>query len=986
MEIPKVATEPLVGYRRTRRAGAFVSRHALLRSWVPALAVGAALVMGLAAEHASPPSAARRPAPQNDLSTLPLAAQGVVSAAIGASSPAYRVSARGSGFQAQSPAQHLYARFGSAGVQIGSGRLQLGLSLRGVGYGRSLQPVGVVGPSAKANRVTYVRPGLREWYGNGPLGLEQGFTVLRAPSDRPAGPLTLSLALSGDAEATLAAGRRSLTLSRAGGPSLRYGDLLATDARGRSLHSWLELRTGRVLLRVDTRGARYPLRIDPLIQQGAKLTGKEEVEGAFFGESAALSSDGNTALIGGEGDSDSDGAAWVFTRTGSAWTQQGPKLVAPDTPTPSEFGQSVALSSDGDVALIGGPREGDGVGAAWVFTRSDSTWTLGPELTGGKDESGEAFFGASVALSSDGDTALVGGYDDAAASGAAWVFVRSGSTWVHQGSKLTSGEGGETFFGGSVALSSDGDTALIGSGGGGRNGTAWVFARSGSTWAQQGAKLTASGMNEGDISGSRVALAAAGTTALVGAAGLPFSGAVGGAWVFTRSGSTWTQQGSELTSGDSGETAFGSSVALSSDGGTALIGSGRDNSGRGAAWVFTRAGSIWTRQDPKLVGGEEENGSAMFGDSVALSSDASTALIGGPGDAEELGAQGSLGAAWVFVNAPPSVTTGGASGLGTSTATLNGEVDPNGLASTASFQYGTTAAYGQSTAGQSAGSAASAGPIAANVTGLAPRTTYHFRVLAESAGGTSYGVDQTFTTAPVIPASPVPVAPVNTAAPTISGAPIRGLALSVSQGSWSNGPTSFAYQWQRCDANGNSCATLSGAAGATHTLAQGDVGRRLRAIVTAGNAGGSSSTTSTASPIVGSQVEAAMTWTFGWSRSYTIVESLVVHEIPAGGTVEVTCHGGGCPFDRSHAAHAASHARCHGRGCKTKRSKPSQTEVNLTRLFRNRHLGVGTHIAVRILRAGWVGKSYLFVTRANQRPQIQIACLAPGSDRPGRGC
>lgn len=129
-----------------------------------------------------------------------------------------------------------------------------------------------------------------------------------------------------------------------------------------------------------------------------------------------------------------------------------------------------------------------------------------------------------------------------------------------------------------------------------------------------------------------------------------------------------------------------------------------------------------------------------------------------------------------------------------------------------------------------------------------------------------------------------------------------------------------------------------------------------------------------------------MTWTFKWSRHYTIVQSLVVHEIPSGGTVEVVCHGRGCPFVTSRAARAASPRRCHGHNCKTKHSLPLQTKLDLTRLFKGRRLSVGTHISVRILKASWIGKSYLFTTRANHAPSFQVACLAPGSARPGHGC
>ena len=120
----------------------------------------------------------------------------------------------------------------------------------------------------------------------------------------------------------------------------------------------------------DASGARYPLRIDPLIQQGSKLIPSDESGNGGFGDSVALSSDGNTALIGGPIDKSKVGAAWVFRRSGSIWTQQGKKLTASGESGKGFFGNGVPLSSDGSTALMGGPGDNNGVGAAWVFVNS----------------------------------------------------------------------------------------------------------------------------------------------------------------------------------------------------------------------------------------------------------------------------------------------------------------------------------------------------------------------------------------------------------------------------------------------------------------------------------------------------------------------------------------------------------------------------------------------------------------------------------------
>ncbi len=171
----------------------------------------------------------------------------------------------------------------------------------------------------------------------------------------------------------------------------------------------------------------------------------------------ALSAEGDTALIGGPSDDSRVGAAWVFTRSGSTstpaltWTQQGPKLTGAGETGDGELGSSVALSAEGDTALIGGPSD-DGDGTAWMFSRSGSTWTQqGPKLTGA-GETGDGEFGSSVALSAEGDTALIGGPHDLSAAGgddhagAAWVFAtpRPGCTdsWTNTagGSWFTAGD------------------------------------------------------------------------------------------------------------------------------------------------------------------------------------------------------------------------------------------------------------------------------------------------------------------------------------------------------------------------------------------------------------------------------------------------------------------------------------------------------------------------------------------------------------------
>jgi len=765
-----------------------------------ALAVAACLSAGLAGAlsqvligtSSTSLPAARAPASANHgASDLSAAAQSVVSASVGADRRSYWASPVAGGLRLRNPAQRFSAHLDRFGVRVRSGPMEFTLGLRAIGYGSLLRGLGAAGSDiVRANRVVEPHGGASEWEVNGPLGLEQGFTIQQAPARSSVGALTLALSLSGNASVSTSPGDRGILLSHAG-DSLRYGGLTAIDASGRALHSWIELDKGGVLLKVDADGARYPLRIDPLIQQGGKLTAKagEESSAGGFGISVALSGDGNTALVGAFADEHEAGAAWVFTRSGSTWTQQGKKLTANDETggTGSEFGTSVALSVDGDTALIGGPADNGKEGAAWVFTRSGSIWTQqGKKLVAKVGEDSEGEFGWSVALSADGNTALVGAPADAAEVGAAWVFTRSSSTWTQQGKKLTAGdETGHAGYGFSVALSAEGNTALIG----GINdeaeieskatpaGAAWVFTRSSSTWTQQGKKLAASGQTPMGQFGASVALSADGNTALIGERHA--DAMVGAAWAFTRSGSTWSQQEGKLTANDeTGEAQFGWSAALSADGNTALIGGPFDHEGVGAAWQFARSVEHWFQVGGKLTANDEA-GKGLLGESVALSADGDTALTGGEAD-------NGFGAAWAFVNAP-IVSTGAATSVATTSATLNGTVEI-GAASIAYFQYGTTSAYGASTPGQPLGSrllppgfylvapcreATSCGPmLAAAVSGLSPGTTYHFRVIAENSGGTSFGADQSFTTV----ALPKPPVVPNCRCAVIAGLPVISAA------------------------------------------------------------------------------------------------------------------------------------------------------------------------------------------------------------------
>src|SRR5262249_25074886 len=151
-----------------------------------------------------------------------------------------------------------------------------------------------------------------------------------------------------------------------------------------------------------------------------KLVGTDAVGTAEQGASVALSADGNTALVGGPGDNGGE-AAWGFIRWDGGRAQQGSKLVGTGAVGNDEQGGSGAVSRDGNAARVGGPGDNEDA-AVWVFTRSNGVWTQQGNKLVGAGAVGIAEQGWSVALSADGNTAAVGGLSDNGGDGAAWVF------------------------------------------------------------------------------------------------------------------------------------------------------------------------------------------------------------------------------------------------------------------------------------------------------------------------------------------------------------------------------------------------------------------------------------------------------------------------------------------------------------------------------------------------------------------------------------
>jgi hypothetical protein len=338
-------------------------------------------------------------------------------------------------------------------------------------------------------------------------------------------------------------------------------------------------------------------------EQSAKLIPADGDSGDNFGISVGVSGDGSTAIIGAIRDEDSGGvevgSAYVFSRPGGGWQI---KLAATDGDNVDRFGSSVGVSDDGTTAIIGADFDedpnGTGAGSAYVFRRINGSWQEQAKLAASDGDSDDNF-GSSISISGDGNTVVVGAdFDrdvDAAEVGSVYVFTQGGGNWQQQAKLAASdGDNGDR-FGSSVGVSSDGTTAIIGADfdedpNGRAAGSTYAFTRMSGGWQEQ-AKLAAGDGNSGDRFGSSVGVSNDGNTAVIGAFGdeNPNGRAAGSAYVFTRVSGSWEEQ-AKLTADDGDRNDLFSEVGVSGDGSTAIIGAAfdEDPNGRaaGSAYVF----------------------------------------------------------------------------------------------------------------------------------------------------------------------------------------------------------------------------------------------------------------------------------------------------------------------------------------------------------------------------------------------------------------
>ncbi len=538
--------------------------------------------------------------------------------AMARAAPAARAAVR-AGATAQAARRQLRASYSARSVHLDGATWAGTVGLGQVGRATALTRIAAIRRRGAGGGARYGGAGVQEAFTAVPTGIEQSFAIARRPAG--SGPLVLRFGLAG---IRVRGSGTVLAMHGDGGRLVgAYSGLRATDASGRSLTARMSAADGgrSVVIEVSDRHARYPLRIDPTFTQTAELTDPAATSGDLFGYAVAVS--GSTALIGAPG----GGEAYIYTSNAGGWTQTA-TLAAPSGAT--DFGDAVAIS--GTTAVVGAPSSST-PGAAYVYTLSAGSWTYTTELTS-SDEGADDDFGTSVATS--GGTIAVGApYHGSQLAGATYIYTLSQGSWS-QTAELTPADGNDfDFSGSSVAISESGSTVVAGAFDDSAGiGSAYVFTLSNGSWSQAALLIVPNSTPSIDLAAS---VAISGSTIVVGGSEYT-NGDAGQAYVYTPSGVGWSLAAT-LNPADSGGF-FGRSVAIS--GNTIVIGAfGHDagsGSNQGAAYVFTGSGSTWTQQPTDLLAsdGAPPDG---FGWDVAVAG--STILVG-------TDVSGGIGTAYFF--------------------------------------------------------------------------------------------------------------------------------------------------------------------------------------------------------------------------------------------------------------------------------------------------------------------------------------------------
>lgn len=342
------------------------------------------------------------------------------------------------------------------------------------------------------------------------------------------------------------------------------------------------------------------VRVTGTWSQQAILIANDKANNDYFGYSVGISNDGNRAIIGASQDDSNKGAAYIFTRSGTTWSQEY-KIVDANGASNFYFGCAVAMSGNGDRVVIGAYADnlgGTSSGAAAIYNRSvTSTWSLASKVQA-SDAAPSDLFGIAVSISRDGSTVLVGAYlddDKGTSSGSAYVFTEISTIWIQQAKLVPADGAASDNFGRSLCLSGDGNIAVISSflddTAFTDAGSAYIFKRNPDTSWVQYAKITPSDPVLEHWLGGCVYINENATMVALSANGDDTKGTNAGAvYIFTDQAGVWTQYAKITASDTATVDYFGYSLAINSNGTAIAVGTVYDDdkgTNAGAAYIFS---------------------------------------------------------------------------------------------------------------------------------------------------------------------------------------------------------------------------------------------------------------------------------------------------------------------------------------------------------------------------------------------------------------
>ena len=454
----------------------------------------------------------------------------------------------------------------------------------------------VVTGGTTAQRPTYAPPGTIRY--NSTIGFMEAYTgsgwapIAQPPTVTGISPLT-TLPSGGTVVGSWGTGTKIVASDKAAGDNFGRSCAMNSDGTKVIVGAYVEDPDGTT----DAGSAYIYTYSGSSWDTGTKIVASDKAASAFFGGSVSMNSDGTKVIVGANGDGPYAGAAYIFTYDGSSW-DTGTKIVSSDLTNSDQFANSVAMSGDGTKVIVGASNENLAYGSVYIYTYSGGSWGSEVKIEA-SDKAANDQFGESVAMNSDGTKVIVGSpYEDPGVTnaGSAYIYTYNGSSWSQQQKIEASDKQDSDRFGDSVAMSGDGTKVIVSAyledpDNISSAGSVYIYTYNGSSWSQQ-QKIEASDKAVNDYFGYSVAMNSDGTKVIVGSQYEDPDGTTdaGAAYIYTYSGSSWGMETKIVASDKAADDRFGWSVAMSGDGEKVIVGAQSEDpdtiTDAGSAYIY----------------------------------------------------------------------------------------------------------------------------------------------------------------------------------------------------------------------------------------------------------------------------------------------------------------------------------------------------------------------------------------------------------------